>query len=217
MEREAILIALEDEKSSRLYFEEIKKYLRNNRMLILADHDGSDPKSVVNAAKRVFDTRKKAAETDSYATPFEKCNVWIVFDTQEYQNPVRRLAAKNAPEQIRQLEFKSAISNPSFEFWLLLHFEYSVGPFTDGKAVLKKLAIHVKDYAKRVGCFEKTRSRLPSAVKHAKKIFAERGNGSNSACDVHPSTEIHTLMSELVPELVGTQEGEKLKGGPRKR
>lgn len=201
-EREAILIALEDEKSSRFYFDAIKKFLRNSRMIVLAEHEGSDPDSVVSSAKRRFDQQERAAETDLYSAAFDRKNVWIVFDTEGPQNDQRRQVAKKALDRLHSLNFRSAISNPSFEFWLLLHFEYFVGVLQDGKAVCKRLEKHLKDFKKGVGCFEMTREKLATAVENSKRIFKERGDDGLSSCEVHPSTEIHNIVIELIPELV---------------
>ena len=70
--RKSILIALEDMKSSRLYFEDFRTELRSSLVKItFADHQGSDPKNVVEAAKK------------ANADPEDKFDeVWVVFDTE---------------------------------------------------------------------------------------------------------------------------------------
>ena len=198
----AVLIALEDEKSSRFYFESIKKLLRNSTMVVLADHIGSDPNSVVTAAKKVFEERKQLAKKDMYLAEFDSENVWIVFDTEGPQNHQRQQAARQALDRVHSLKFKHAISNPSFEFWLLLHFEYVVAPLRDGKTVLRRLAKHIPGYAKGAGCFDRTRSNLATAVDNAARIFAERGHEGASPCDIHPSTQVHKLVQDLIPNIV---------------
>src|SRR5439155_24819750 len=121
--RKAILIALEDQRSARLYFDGFRKELRGQRIVILVDWSGSDPKSVVRAAKEAREERKAQAEKDQ-DDPFDE--VWVVFDTEGPQNVQRQRAARGAIEQARTLEILTAVSNPVFEYWLLLHFEWCV-------------------------------------------------------------------------------------------
>jgi hypothetical protein len=70
-QRKAILIALEDEQSARLYFDGFRKELRGHRIVILVPWTGSDPKSVVQAAKEARDERKARADKDQ-ADPFDE-------------------------------------------------------------------------------------------------------------------------------------------------
>jgi hypothetical protein len=58
-----------------------------------------------------------------------------VFDTEGIQNTVRQQSARRAISQASNLGFRHAVSNPSFEYWLLLHFEYCVKTFPNGAAV----------------------------------------------------------------------------------
>ena len=148
--RQPVLISLEDEKSARHYFSAIQAELRQHRIVVVADYKGSAPKSVVKAAKDKFEEQQRLAEKDDFEQPFEKDHVWVVFDTEGPQNEVRRRQAAAALDQCRALGFQTAISNPTFEYWLLLHFEYSVSVFADGKAVVTRLRSHVKDYDKEL-------------------------------------------------------------------
>jgi hypothetical protein len=61
-QRKAILIALEDQQSARLYFDGFRKVLRGYRIVILVPWKGSDPKSVVLAAKEARDERRAQAD-----------------------------------------------------------------------------------------------------------------------------------------------------------
>jgi hypothetical protein len=96
-ERKAILIALEDERSARLYFDGFRKELRGYRIVILAPWKGSDPKSVVESAKAARDERQALADKD-LADPFDE--VWVVFDTEGPQFQFR--SEESAPRLVRR-------------------------------------------------------------------------------------------------------------------
>jgi RloB-like protein len=103
--RKRILIALEDEKSSRNYFDRWREQLRSRLIdITIAPHDGSMPKNVVEAAKAI---KKDEDPEDLYD------EVWVVFDTEGPQNPNRFTAAKAAINQAYALRFKTAVSNPA--------------------------------------------------------------------------------------------------------
>lgn len=195
--RKAILISVEDEKSARFYFEKFRDHLRTHRIVVIADHLGSAPKSVVNAAKKAVAEREKLVKADE-ADRFDE--VWVVFDTEGPQNSQREKAARDAIEQARQLAFLTAVSNPCFEYWLLLHFEYFVGPLVNGSAAYKRLLKHLKKYKKGDCCFDETYHLIKTAIMNSEKVWHERYNGASHPCDCHPSTQIHRLVKSLLGE-----------------
>ena len=121
--RKAILIALEDQRSARLYFDGFRKELRGQRIVILVDWSGSDPKSVVRAAKEAREERKAQAEKDQ-DDPFDE--VWVVFDTLDIMQqmgvfpkgppprPLMRLIVALQRLARRRRALPRAQSNPDF-------------------------------------------------------------------------------------------------------
>lgn len=188
------MISLEDEKSARTYFEGFQNELRSHRIIVLAEHKGSDPKTVVLSAKKEKMNRDKLVERGE-EDPFDE--VWVVFDTEGPQNSVRNLAARNAIDQARQLNFKTAVSNPSFEFWLLLHFEYSVESFETGDKLLSKLKTHLS-YDKGQSCYDSVRELTEGAVRHAERLINERYEEDFHPCGCHPCTQVHLLIKSIL-------------------
>ncbi len=163
---------------------------------MIADHQGSDPKNVVRAAKEAKRARDIEAEQDD-EDPFDE--VWVVFDTEGPQNLQRQTAARNAVEDARQLGFLTAVSNPCFEFWILLHFEWCVQAFPDGNAVCHRLKKHIQNYQKNTDSYHLTRLKTGDAIVHAKRVFQERHTGkSHHPCDCHPCTEVYRLVESLL-------------------
>ena len=192
------MIALEDERSARLYFDGFRKELRGQRIVILVDWKGSDPKSVVKAAKEARDKRKVQADKDQ-DDPFDE--VWVVFDTEGPQNLQRQTAARGAIEQARSLDIRTAVSNPTFEYWLLLHFEWCVKTIVSGDAACHLLKQHIPGYHKGIDCYAITRPHVRTAIGHAKRVFTERHqHSSQHPCDCHPCTEVYRLVESLLSE-----------------
>lgn len=196
-ERRAILIATEDEKSARTYFERVRDALRSHRVVVLADHIGSDPNSVVEAARQARDARREEHRR-GLADPFDE--VWVVFDTEGPQNAQRRKAALAAIDRARQSNIRTAVSNPCFEFWILLHFEWCVQVFLNGDAVCRKLRQdHLPGHSKSRDVFSDTWDRVEVATQRAEQIFRERCQGEYShPCECHPCTEIYLLIKSLL-------------------
>jgi hypothetical protein len=193
IKKKRILIALEDEKSSRDYFDSWKKLLRSGLIEItIAPHTGSMPKSVVEAAKAI-------KQSEHPEDPYNE--VWVVFDTEGPQNLNRFPAAKAAIDQAHALKFDTAVSNPAWEFWLLLHFEYYTGNLVDGTAARNRLKDKgLPKYKKGVNCFEDVYGFTPIALKNGKKLFKERyePQGKEHPCDCHPCTEVHRLIESMM-------------------
>ena len=96
----------------------------------------------------------------------------------------------------RKKNFGLALSNPKFEYWLLLHFE-------DGKGVtagncIEKLKKHVENYAKNKICISKFYEYTQTAIQHAKAKDA-------SNCSDWPRTNGSTVY-RLVEQMISASE-----------
>jgi len=145
--------------------------------------------TVVSAAKEARDAR-------DCEDPFFE--IWVVFDTEGIQNTVRQQSARRAISQASNLGFRHAVSNPSFEYWLLLHFEYCVKTFPNGAAVETALKKYIPTYGKGMNCFHIVRKHTPTAIKNAVKNHEDRCRHIGPhPCDCHPSTQIHLLIERI--------------------
>jgi RloB-like protein len=111
-----IVLAFEGNDTEQMYFEEFKESeIFNNDLIYL--HLLKRPKSDTNSApNHVFNKLKREAK-DEYN--FEgNDELWMIIDTDKW---------KNIEEMILECEKQKnmfvAVSNPCFEFWLLLHIK----------------------------------------------------------------------------------------------
>lgn len=92
------------------------------------------------------------------------------------------------------LIFKAIVSIPSFELWLLLHYENIQAPL-DRNEVMACLKQHFLDYEKgTLGAFAKTRTNLEIATKRAQALTEK--------FSPHTTPEPYTSMYELVTLLI---------------
>jgi hypothetical protein len=137
-----ILIVCEGEKTEPDYLKGFRQAFRNPRVEIeLVDEQGV-PKTLVEIAKQ----RKTDAENDARRMRDDDLaydSVWCVFDIDDHPN------IDAAKLQAQANEIHLAISNPSFELWLLLHFRTSPGMQHRDK-LRKMLADFVPGYDKTI-------------------------------------------------------------------
>ena len=142
--------------------------------------EGTDPLTLTHEAIRIRDERKEFAEK-GFAIPYDE--VWVVFDLEKPHGNRRKRAvqAKNLKEA---KGIKFALSDPCFEFWLLLHEEYTTASFEDCHKVIKQLEAHWKNYSKGQSPTPEFLGKIPIAVVHAERC---RKRHETSGGDGNPS------------------------------
>lgn len=183
-----ILIVCEGEKTEPLYFHGIRDHYGLNTANIEISGDcGSDPRSIVEYAKQRFREEKDSGDA------FDK--VFCVFDKDshtEYDQALSEL--KNARPQGTYVAITSV---PCFEYWLLLHFQYSTRAYSPlpgkstGDQVLADLRNYMPDYEKGgKDVFPELLGQLEFAKNNASRALAE---SDRNATD-NPSTHVHVLV-----------------------
>jgi len=182
-----VLIVCEGEKTEPNYFCELRAhYALSTANVDVVPADGSSPITVVRSAIRRQKQERKQGEK------FDR--VYCIFDKDEHGNyyDACRIANNN------RLTIASSI--PCFEYWLLLHCEYTRAPFspsgsrTVAEQVLAKLKTHLPDYEKSSsGLFARLLDNLETAKTRAARGLqdAERTGEDN------PSTHVHELVEYL--------------------
>jgi hypothetical protein len=108
-----IIIATEGEKTEKQYFEGIKSLFKSKKVNILIlpniDHQSS-PEQVMEVIDKFLDDFK--LEVD------DQC--WLIIDLDRWKTET----LSNVAGLCLQKNISFAVSNPCFEFWLLLHVAY---------------------------------------------------------------------------------------------
>ena len=114
--------------------------------------------------------------------------VWCVFDHDEHET------FEKAIRKARDENIKVAFSIPCFEFWYLLHFEYTTRPFRNYKEVAKRLKQHLASYGKGTADLAKLFDNVERAIENARKVREElKKTGAE-----RPITHVDRLVDVLI-------------------
>ena len=152
---------------------------------------GTDPLTLVREAVRLRDEQEARAKQSLDAVPYGE--VWVVFDLEQTHGEHRWLAAlARALPEAAGLRF--AASDPAFEYWLLLHAEYTTAAFRDGAAVTRRLRKHWPAYVKGGVPSAEWLDKVPRAVAHARQ---RRRAQTDPDRPEHPFTDVDQLVGGL--------------------
>lgn len=189
-----ILIACEGEKTEYGYFEDIRKSLRMepNKIIVLKP-ETSDPPGIVRQAleERTYRQQEKVWDEDDIA--------WAVFDGDEHKaNNIENW--HQALRVAQEKDIHLAISNPSFEYWYLLHYQDQTGYLTRQQA-LTLLRTHVPKYEKHDVLYRKElQPRTENAISRAKQVVNQ-----SLAYALEPYSNPCTHVWELVELILSLQ------------
>jgi hypothetical protein len=189
------LVVTEGEKTEPKYFDALKRRLRLPSVQIEIFHPPStDPIGLVDCAITMRNNRNRQNRDPKYD------EVWVVFDLEKTHDERRELAGR-AINRARDNKIRIAYSDPCFEFWLLLHEEYTTRSFDDCADVVKSLRKYHPNYEK--GSFDHTfvLEKTPTAVSSAAKVreyhVANGTKGNPASTEGNPSTRVDHLVRKL--------------------
>lgn len=192
-----ILIVSEGSKTEPNYFREIRAAYRLHTANIEVRPSalGTTPIQVVQYARDLFEQGDRHKNIQSRA--FEK--VYAVFDRDDhatYFDALRlaeSLAGTLKNDAKKFVDFEAVASVPSFELWLLLHYQDIQAPLHRDE-VMGRLKIHIPAYDKGArGTFETTRELLAIAAERAQAL----GGRFNAYTAPEPYTAVDKLVSLL--------------------
>ena len=197
-----ILIVSEGSKTEPNYFNEVRAAYRlpTANVVVLPGQIGSAPIQVVQYARALFEHGDSHKNIQPRA--FER--VYAVFDRDDHASYTEalQLAAsldgklKNEAKQFIRLEAVASV--PSFELWLLLHYEDIHAPVHRDE-VMRRLKHHIPGYEKGASnVFANTREHLAIATQRAQALALK--------FTAHTAPEPYTGVAELVTLLTALRD-----------
>lgn len=192
-----ILIVSEGSKTEPLYFREIRTAcrLQTANVAVHPSELGTAPVQVVQYAKDLFENGDRHANVQRRA--FEQ--VYAVFDRDDHDSffdalkLAESLDGKLRNDARQPVIFKAIASVPSFELWLLLHYEDIQAPLHRNE-VMRRLKRHIPGYEKgAMGAFALTHIHLAVATQRAQRL----GERFCAYDDPEPFTAIAELVALL--------------------
>lgn len=186
--RPIIYIICEGKETETLYF----KHFRTRNCLVDIVPISSKHKAAEHLVKHA---RALLSQADYY--PKDGDQLWCVFDRDDNKDHELQTAVEYAEKH----GYKIAYSNPSFEYWYLLHFEKRNGYLKDCDAVIDILKSkgYLTGYEKSTDVFAQLQGQQQEAIQRAKDRVAQLEQdkivivSSNS----NPATTVYTLVEFL--------------------
>ena len=154
----------EGERTEPLYFHALKDRLRLRTLDVKGT--GDDPRTLVDFAKRLRDEEERRGDGFDF--------VYCVFDRDMHP------AFKEASDVAQRSGIGLARSWPCFEFWLLLHFEYSRkayarrGRRSACDACIQDLRRHIPNYSKGDRAYlDGLWDHLDAAIDRARRVLED--------------------------------------------
>lgn len=195
------LIVTEGEVTEPVYFEQLLDEMELTRAHVkVIPGDKSDPKRVIRTARRIVAELAVRASSDQLklGEPPAFEHVWAVIDTDKsVQEGTWDEALQLASDEDVQL----ASSSPCFEFWLLLHLNYTAAPLTNGEKAKKVFKNKLKkEYSTTAevaqAAIRDIIKEWPTAVDRAGRVRKHHAN-ARTALPADPSTDVDLLVKAL--------------------
>jgi hypothetical protein len=136
----SILAVVEGKQTERIYLEALREQLQLSAARVEILHASvTDPVNMVREAIRLRDEQVELTKK-AITVPYDE--VWVVFDSERQDHP-RREQIPGAIELARQKGISIALSTPSFEYWLLLHYTFTTAAFSDCDDVIAALRKYI--------------------------------------------------------------------------
>ncbi len=181
--RKLFVIAVEGAKTEPQYFATLNNQQSVIRVNCLKGKHDSSPLQVL---RRMQDHLKKEALKKSD-------EAWLVVDKDQWTNG--QLAQLNGWSQVAD-NYGFALSNPKFEYWLLLHFEDGTG-IASSQDCSDRLKRHLPDYDKGIDPRKFPRQTIDEAIRRAKQR-------DNPPCPDWPRSIGGTTVYRLVENILRT-------------
>ena len=202
----AILIVTEGVNTEPAYIDRIKEQFAAPTVELVSHGAGrGDPRALADEALRLRESRRKQMRDRKLGihklADFDE--IWIVFDT-DVLTPQK---LNDGMVYARSKGIHTALSEPCFEFWLLLHRHYTTAGMVKCKNVIPFLKEHLgwKSYSRDGKKKEEVRAMmeelvnketLQQAMIHAARV-REHHESAGTPFPANPSTEVDQLIHAI--------------------
>lgn len=149
---------------------------------------------VTDPTKLAASIRKRWDDEDADVRTGDMAFVIVDLDNKESKaKEIQQLEAKNRVE-------KFIVSNPSFEVWYLLHYEYSTRSYMNADAVIRELRKHYPGYEKTSDMYPLLKDKMGDAITNAEKLedYHKEEEYSHPDVNCNPYTDVHKLVKKLI-------------------
>jgi RloB-like protein len=194
-EKTRILIVCEGRETEPNYFRRLRdeEPVRQKFSVVVQKGKGGSCLAVVQQA--IAELEKAAARGEDYD------EVWCVFDVEQAGQREQVIKARARAEKHKT---QLALSNPSFECWLLAHFVRTKKSFAGCDEVIEELHKHWRrefgqDYEKNdEHLYARLADRTQKAIDNARKVREHDWASSPDIVDCNSATDVYLLVERLL-------------------
>ena len=196
-----ILIVTEGSQTEPKYFEHFRNRQTNIDIRVIGSRTSGGETDYLSLIRKAVEYQNKNQISVSTGDA-----VWVVADGDvNYNNPDPINAKDSLLSKARKLAdtigIHIALSNPCFEFWYLLHFQYTTKFLKDYPAVKNALVAYLPDYEKSSDVYAQLSEHTSAAIqnaKHVEQYHLQNGCNQPFGIAVNPFTEIYRLVESLL-------------------
>ena len=187
---ERILILCEGRKTEPNYFKGIRQDKMHSRKLAALQIVVQD--TMKNTAKElVAEAIALIKEAKQERNPYD--SVWIIVDKDGYTKHPESF------DRAKAYGIHICFSSPCFEYWILLHFEYTTAPFRNCEEVIDRLRLYIQGYEKAGHHYELLRNFMKIAADRGSKVIAHQKEvGIGQIWTHNPYTDVGILVGKLL-------------------
>ncbi|MEL7658824.1 MAG: RloB family protein, partial [Bacillota bacterium] len=159
-------------------------HIQTVKVSIVDSHGKTAPTQIVEKAIEKREELRNRQEWEE-----DNDEIWCVFDTEDGSN---ELGLTEAYSKATNEVINLAISNPSFEYWYLLHYKDTDRVYPNCASLISELRRHLKGYEKNIQIYPKIRKKLPNAFQNAHLVRTRNLPAWTSR--MNPSTGVDILV-----------------------
>lgn len=185
-----VVVVAEGAKTEPQYFTLIRPRCRAALIEVeIIDEPATDPRSLVRRACELkSNSEKEYRKTRDPNSLID--GVWCVFDVDEHHYLLE------ASTQARDNGIQLAISNPSFEVWLLLHFQEQTA-YVERDAATKSVQRYLKGYNKKLASLDPLANLFEVAKARAIALEKKHVGDATRFPDDNPSSGVWRLVDAI--------------------
>lgn len=195
-----ILIVTEGSQTEPKYFGHFRTRQKNIDIRVVGSRSSAGETDYMSLVRKAIDYKNKNGLSKAQGD-----TIWVVADADVNYNNPNPIADKEAAlakvrKQAQQHDISIALSNPCFELWYLLHFQYTTAFLKDYEAVKVLLKQNLHDYEKSGDVFHLLLPYISEAVQRAKRLeeyHLQNGAKQPFGIKENPATNVYQLVEEL--------------------
>lgn len=201
-----ILVVVEGHSEEK-YFNALRNFEKLHTVFVVHNPDCTDPVNLLKNSLELFKESIKNSNSNSmFVNQFDE--IWIIYDLEKPNDRKRQLSkqaeekAKNFVEKYNkskkgknhEIKILFALSDPSFEFWYVLHYEKTTKSFTGSDEVEEYLKKYWREYQKNSKPTQEILDKTEIAIQNAKWVRNQNKTNNSEA----PMTDIDKIVEMLM-------------------